>query len=88
VHLDVKTMQKIMREVEADKLAIALKAATTSLRDAMLGALSKRAAENVNEEIEGLPDNLSMRNIESAQNSIIDVVRQLETEGEISLESD
>lgn len=86
--LDVKTMQKIMREVDAGQLAIALKAATTSLRDAMLGALSKRAAENVYEEIEGLPDNLSMRAIESAQNSIIDVVRQLETEGEISLESD
>ena len=86
VHLDVKTMQKIMREVEADKLAIALKAATVALQDAMLGALSKRAAENVKEEIEGLPDNLSMRNIEAAQNSIIDVVRQLETEGEISLE--
>ena len=88
VHLDVKTMQKIMREVEADKLEIALNAATAALQDAMLGSLSKRAAENVNEEIEGLPDNLSMRNIEAAQNSIIDVVRQLETEGEISLESD
>ena len=86
--LDVKTMQKIMREVDAGQLAIALKAATTTLRDAMLGALSKRAAENVYEEIEGLPDNLSMRAIESAQNGIIDVVRQLETEGEISLESD
>ena len=86
--LDVKTMQKIMREVDAGQLAIALKAATTTLRDAMLGALSKRAAENVNEEIEGLPDNLSMRAIESSQNGIIDVVRQLETEGEISLESD
>ena len=86
--LDVKTMQKIMREVDASQLAIALKAATTTLRDAMLGALSKRAAENVNDEIEGLPDNLSMRAIESAQNGIIDVVRQLETEGEISLESD
>ena len=59
-----------------------------ALRDAMLGALSKRAAENVYEEIEGLPDNLSMRAIESSQNGIIDVVRQLETEGEISLESD
>ena len=56
--LDVKTMQKIMREVDAGQLAIALKAATTTLRDAMLGALSKRAAENVNDEIEGLPDNL------------------------------
>ena len=86
--LDVKTMQKIMREVDAGQLAIALKAATTTLRDAMLGALSKRAAENVYEEIEGMPDNLSMRAIESSQNGIIDVVRQLETEGEISLESD
>ena len=86
--LDVKTMQKIMREVDAGQLAIALKAATTTLRDAMLGALSKRASENVYEEIEGLPDNLSMRAIESSQNGIIDVVRQLETEGEISLESD
>ena len=86
--LDVKTMQKIMREVDAGQLAIALKAATTTLRDAMLGALSKRAAENVYEEIEGLPDNLSMRAIESSQNGIIDVVRQLETEGEISLERD
>ena len=86
--LDVKTMQKIMREVYAGQLAIALKAATTTLRDAMLGALSKRAAENVYEEIEGMPDNLSMRAIESSQNGIIDVVRQLETEGEISLESD
>ena len=86
--LDVKTMQKIMREVDAGQLAIALKAATSTLREAMLGALSKRAAENVNDEIEGLPDNLSMRAIEAAQNGIIDVVRQLESEGEISLESD
>lgn len=85
VTLDVKTMQKVMREVEADKLAIALSAATVTLKDAMLGALSKRAAENVTEEIEGMaPPN--MRAIEAAQNGIIDVVRQLETEGEISLD--
>ena len=51
------------------------------------GAPSKRAAENVYEEIRpaGQP---FMRAIESSQNGIIDVVRQLETEGEISLESD
>jgi flagellar motor switch protein FliG len=85
VTLDVKTMQKVMREVEADKLAIALSAATVTLKDAMLGALSKRAAENVTEEIEGMATP-NMRAIEAAQNGIIDVVRQLETEGEISLD--
>jgi flagellar motor switch protein FliG len=85
--LDVKTMQKIMREVDAGKLAVALSAATDSLKDAMLGSLSKRAAENVKEEIDNL-GKVSLREIEMSQNSIVDVVRQLETEGEISLEGE
>ena len=50
-------------------------------------ALSKRAAENVKDEIENM-GKISLREIETNQNSIIDVVRQLETEGEISLESE
>jgi flagellar motor switch protein FliG len=85
--LDVKTMQKIMREVDAGKLAVALSAATDSLKDAMLGSLSKRAAENVNDEIDNL-GKVSLREMEMSQNSIVDVVRQLETEGEISLEGE
>ena len=87
--LDVKTMQKIMREVDAGKLAIALSAADEDLAKAMLGALSKRAAENVKEEIEELKiSKPKAREVEANQNSIVDVVRQLETEGEISLEGD
>jgi len=85
--LDAKTLQTIMREVDAGKLAVALSAATESLRDAMLGALSKRAAETVADEIENM-GKVSLREIEASQNSIIDVVRQLESDGEISLESE
>ena len=85
--LDVKTMQKIMREVDANKLAVALSAATDQLKDAMLGALSKRAAENVKDEIENM-GKVSLREVEANQNSFIDVVRQLETEGDISLEGE
>ena len=85
--LDVKTIQKIMREVDASKLAVALSAATDTLKDAMLGSLSKRAAENVREEIDNM-GKISLREVEANQNSIIDVVRQLETEGEISLEGE
>ena len=85
--LDVKTMQKIMREVDASKLAVALSAAPGELQDAMLGALSKRAAENVVDEIENM-GKVSLREVETNQNSIIDVVRQLESEGEISLEAE
>ncbi len=85
--LDVKTIQKIMREVDASKLAVALSAATDTLKEAMLGSLSKRAAENVSEEIDNM-GKISLREVEANQNSIIDVVRQLETEGEISLEGE
>ena len=85
--LDLKTIQKIMREVDASKLAVALSAATDTLKEAMLGSLSKRAAENVREEIDNM-GKISLREVETNQNSIIDVVRQLETEGEISLEGE
>ena len=85
--LDLKTIQKIMREVDASKLAVALSAATDTLKEAMLGSLSKRAAENVREEIDNM-GKISLREVEANQNSIIDVERQLETEGEISLEGE
>ena len=85
--LDVKTLQTIMREVDAQKLAVALSAATESLQTSMMGALSKRAAETVADEIENM-GRVSLREIEASQNSIIDVVRQLESDGEISLESE
>jgi flagellar motor switch protein FliG len=85
--LDAKTLQTIMREVDAGKLAVALSAATETLQQAMLGALSKRAAETVADEIENM-GKVSLREIETSQNSIIDIVRQLESDGEISLESE
>ena len=83
--LDTKTLQKIMREVDASKLAVALSAATDQLKTAMLGALSKRAAETVAEEIANM-GKVGLREIEASQNSIIDIVRQLESNGEIALE--
>ena len=85
--LGAKTLQTIMREVDAGKLAVALSAATETLREAMLGALSKRAAETVADEIENM-GKVSLREIQASQNSIIDAVRQLESDGEISLESE
>ncbi|SVB73666.1 uncharacterized protein METZ01_LOCUS226520, partial [marine metagenome] len=65
--LDAKTLQTIMREVDASKLAVALSAATESLQEAMLGALSKRAAETVADEIENM-GKVSLREIEASQN--------------------
>ncbi len=85
VTLDTRSLQKILREVDPSTLAIALSAATENLRTAMLGSISKRAADTVLDEISNL-GRITLREIEQAQDSIIDIVRKLEAEGEISLE--
>ena len=82
--LDTQSLQKIMREVDMRDLAVSLKTATPKLKSALLGAISKRAAETVNEEISFLGP-LKKKDIEAAQMRIIDSVRQLESEGELDL---
>ena len=84
VLLDPPSLQKILREVEMRDLAVALKTSSDKLKTALLSCLSKRAAETVNEEI-GFLGPLKLRDIEGAQNRIIDVVRRLEADGEIDL---
>jgi flagellar motor switch protein FliG len=86
VTLDNKSLQKILREVDPSSLAIALSAANENLRSAMLGSISKRAADTVMDEISNL-GRVTLREIEQAQDSIIDIVRKLEAEGEISLDA-
>jgi flagellar motor switch protein FliG len=82
--LDSASLQKILREVDMRDLAIALKTASETLKTALLGCISKRAAETVNEEMSFMGP-LKLREIEAAQLRIIEVVRRLETEGEIDL---
>jgi flagellar motor switch protein FliG len=82
--LDTAALQKILREVDMRDLAIALKNASDKLKNALLGCISKRAAETVNEEISFMGP-LKIRDIETAQNRIIEVVRRLESEGEIEI---
>lgn len=84
--LDTTALQKIMREVDMRDLAVSLKTASPSLKAKLLGCISKRAAETVNEEISFLGP-VKKKDIESAQMRIIDNVRQLESQGEIELSS-
>jgi flagellar motor switch protein FliG len=82
--LDSASLQKIMREVDMRDLATALKTASPALKKGLLGSISKRAAETVNEEITFLGP-VKKKDIEAAQLRIIESARQLEGEGEIDL---
>lgn len=82
--LDVSALQKVLREVDMRDLAVSLKTASDQLKGNLLGCISKRAAETVNEEM-GYMGPLKLRDIEAAQMRIIDIVRRLEGEGELEL---
>ena len=82
--LDSASLQKIMREVDARTLALALKNAPDSLRTALFRGLSQRAAETVNEEISFL-GRIKAREVAAAQQAVIDSARRLEEAGEIDL---
>jgi flagellar motor switch protein FliG len=66
---------------------VALKTASEQLKAKLLGEISKRAAETVMEEM-GFLGTLKLKEIEAAQMRIIDVVRRLETEGELEIEAE
>ena len=82
--LEVASLQKLLREVDTRDLAVALKNASDGLKKALLGCISKRAAETVHEEMTFM-GTLKLREIEAAQMRIIEVVRRLESEGELDL---
>jgi flagellar motor switch protein FliG len=80
-------LQRILREVDSSSLAISMKSASEGLRDRIYGSISKRAAESLKEELEML-GSVRLKDVEVAQDTIIQVVRRLEDEGQISIESD
>ncbi len=80
-------LQRILREVDSSNLAISMKSASETLRTKVFAGLSKRAAEGLKEEIELLGP-VRLKDVEAAQDVIIQAVRRLEEEGQISIDSD
>jgi len=80
-------LQRVLREVDSSSLAVAMKSASEGLREKIYGAISKRAAESLRDELQMLGP-VRLKDVEVAQDGIIQVVRRLEEEGQISLESD
>jgi flagellar motor switch protein FliG len=80
--LDDKSIQRVLREVEAKSLALALKAASPDLKQKIMGCMSQRAVAALQEEMEMMGP-VKMKDVEAAQTSIVGQVRRLEETGEI-----
>ena len=82
--LDGKSVQLVLKEVATDQLVVALKGASTELRELVLANMSSRAAEALREDLESRgPVRLS--EVETQQKDILKVVRRLSDEGQIMI---
>ena len=70
VTIDDRSLQQVLREVEANDLATALKGVRPDVRDKVVRNLSERAAENLTEEIELLGP-VRTRTVEEAQAKVV-----------------
>ncbi|GAG22391.1 unnamed protein product, partial [marine sediment metagenome] len=75
-------IQTVLKEVENDELALALKTASDELKEKLFGNMSERAADLIREEIEYMGP-VRVSDVEAAQQKIVDMVRRLEDAGEI-----
>ena len=82
VTLDDKSIQELLKNIDAKELAVALKATSDGVKDKIFSNMSKRAVEGIKEDIEYMgPVRLS--EVEEAQQRIVDVLRKLEEDGSV-----
>lgn len=82
VLLSDRAVQLVLRQVETHDLALALKTSSDEVEEIITGNMSKRAAEMLNEDIEYMGP-VRIREVEDAQQRIVNVIRELEESGEI-----
>lgn len=82
--IDDRSIQLLLKEVPRDQLVLALKTASAELRDLLFRNISQRAAQMLAEDLETLGPT-KLKDVEKAQQSIVDIVRRLEAEGKIQV---
>jgi len=80
--VDDRGIQAVLKEVDNDELALALKTATEELKSKILSNMSARAGDLIQEEMEYMGP-VRVSDVELAQQRIVDIVRRLEDAGEI-----
>ncbi|MBQ9866361.1 MAG: flagellar motor switch protein FliG [Lachnospiraceae bacterium] len=80
--LDNKAIQRVLREVDNGDLELALKGTGEEVQNAIFTNLSKRLAEMIKEDMEFMGP-VRMKDVEDAQQKIVNVIRKLEDTGEI-----
>ncbi len=82
VLLDDKAIQKTLRELDNQDLAKALKSVDTEVQEKIFKNMSKRAATLLREDMDFMGP-VRLKDVEEAQQKIVNIIRKLEEEGDI-----
>lgn len=82
VQLDDRAIQQVLREVDTKELALALKGASEEVNNKIRKNMSKRASDMLKEDIDFMGP-VRLRDVEEAQQKIVNIIRKLEEAGEI-----
>ena len=80
--LDNKAIQRVLRDVDNNDLELALKGTNEEVQNTIFANLSKRLAEMIKEDMEFMGP-VRMKDVEEAQQKIVNIIRKLEDSGEI-----
>ncbi len=82
VKLGNQSIQRVLKEIDNRDLAIALKGATNEVAKVIFDNISKRLQEMIKEDMEYMGP-VRVRDVEEAQQKIVNVIRRLDDAGEI-----
>ena len=80
--LDSFAIQRFVREVDTKDLAVALKATSEEVKECIFSNMSARMRETIQQDIQYL-NNIRMRDVEEAQQKIVEIITQLEQQGQL-----
>ncbi|MDF2800144.1 MAG: fliG [Anaerocolumna sp.] len=80
--LDDKSIQTVLREVDNNELAVALKSANEEVQNVIFRNLSKRLAAMIKEDMDFMGP-VRLKDVEEAQQKIVNIIRKLEDSAEI-----
>lgn len=80
--LDDKSIQRVLREVDNNELAVALKGSNEEVQNVIFNNLSKRLASMIKEDMEYMGP-VRLKDVEEAQQKIVNIIRKLEDSSEI-----
>jgi flagellar motor switch protein FliG len=85
MRVDGKGIQAVLKEVDNDELALALKTASEDLKNKIFGNMSERAAQLIKEDMQFMGP-VKISDVEAAQQRVVDIVRRLEESGDVVIQ--